>query len=341
MRTITAPRVLFAAMCAVLAGAAGSLAGAGEMAGGNSELRLAVRPLGRYVSTATNPISAAEIVQYDPSTQRLFIVNAADASVDVVSIADPALPVKVGGLTNLGGTANSVAVSQGLLAVAIEATPKTNPGKVAFFDAQSLEQLAIFPVGALPDMVTFTPDGSAVLVANEAEPNAGYTIDPVGSVSVIDLRWVENPLEAGNLQAAAIVRTAGFEHSTRRSPSCARPACASTGRAPTPPRIWSRNTSPSRRRARTLGYRCRKPTPSAFSISPISERRISARSFRLASRITVSPATSWTRATAIAPSRSRTGPSRVCISLTRSRAMRSRARPISCLRTKGTTETTS
>jgi hypothetical protein len=42
-------------------------------------------------------------------------------------------------------------------------------------------------VGALPDMLTFTPDGSKLLVANEGEPNDAYDVDPEGTVSVIDV----------------------------------------------------------------------------------------------------------------------------------------------------------
>jgi hypothetical protein len=83
------------------------------------------------------------------------------------------------------GSANSVAVAGGILAVAIEADPKTDPGLVAFYDSESLELLGSVTVGALPDMLTFTPDGSKVLVANEGEPSDDYLIDPEGSVSII------------------------------------------------------------------------------------------------------------------------------------------------------------
>jgi 2',3'-cyclic-nucleotide 2'-phosphodiesterase / 3'-nucleotidase / 5'-nucleotidase len=163
-------------------------------------------PIGTYASGIFAQ-GGAEIVAHDPLTQRLYVVNAQAAAVDVLDISNPNAPAKVDSISLLlfGGVANSVAVHNGLVAVAVEAVPKTDPGKVVFFDA-ALEPLSSVTVGALPDMLTFTHDGGHVLVANEAEPSgygAGH-VDPEGSVSVIDLRR-----GAANLQQRD-VRTADF-----------------------------------------------------------------------------------------------------------------------------------
>jgi DNA-binding beta-propeller fold protein YncE len=151
--------------------------------------RVELELLGSY-STGLFDEGAAEIPAYDPLTRRVFVVNAAAATVDVLDVRDPRAPAKVGSLdlTTIGGGANSVAVRWGLVAVAVEAAVRQDPGVVAFFDARSLKLLHTVAVGALPDMLTFTHDGRRVLVANEGEPNDDYTIDPEGSISVIDIR---------------------------------------------------------------------------------------------------------------------------------------------------------
>ena len=135
----------------------------------------------------------------------MFVVNLEDQSVDVLDISDPADPSLSFSIdvTPYGSQANSVAVHDGLVAIAIQAVDKTAPGQVAFFDAHGTALNAV-PAGSLPDMLTFTPDGRFVLVANEGEPNDAYTVDPPGTVSVIDLARGAARL------TAADVTTVGF-----------------------------------------------------------------------------------------------------------------------------------
>jgi DNA-binding beta-propeller fold protein YncE len=132
---------------------------------------------------------AAEIVAYDSTSRRLFIVNAAARGVEVLDISRPVSRGRTMVLTipeGFGRSPNSVAVHNGIVAVAVEAAVKTDPGYALFFDSQG-SFLSGVPVGAQPDMITFTPDGTKVLTANEGEPNDAYTVDPEGSVSVIDI----------------------------------------------------------------------------------------------------------------------------------------------------------
>ena len=164
---------------------------------------LSLSKLGGYTSPQGE--TAAEIPAYDAASRRVFVVNGALGSVDVLSLDNPAAPTLVGTITvdaigpGLGGV-NGVAVRGGIVALAVEAAVKQEPGTVAFFRASDLALLGQVTVGALPDMLTFTPDGKTVLVANEGEPNADYSVDPEGSISVVD---ASNP-------ASPTVRTAGF-----------------------------------------------------------------------------------------------------------------------------------
>ena len=132
--------------------------------------------------------AAAEISAYDAASQRVFVTNAANNALDVIDISDPTAPSLVQSidLAAYGDGPNSVDASNGVIAVAVQADPKTDPGSVVFFDADGNE-LGVVVAGALPDMLSFSPDGSLVLVANEGEPNDDYTIDPEGSLTLIDI----------------------------------------------------------------------------------------------------------------------------------------------------------
>ena len=132
--------------------------------------------------------TVAEIVAHDPASQRLFVTNSEENRLDIVDFADPTAlaPVNSLDMSVYGGGINSVAVSDGVVAVALEAPTVTDNGTVVLLDTDG-NLLSQLEVGPLPDMLVFTPGGSKLLIANEGEPNDEYTIDPEGSVSIIDL----------------------------------------------------------------------------------------------------------------------------------------------------------
>ncbi len=143
----------------------------------------------------------SEIPAYDPKTRTLWIAGV--VGVDVLDAATGAFVDHID--TTAYGSINSVAISDGIAAFAIESVPRTSAGKVLFYSTRSRTPLVgnnPVTVGALPDMLTFTPDGDRLLVANEGTPSTyglriGSTVprvygaaavDPAGSVSIIDVK---------------------------------------------------------------------------------------------------------------------------------------------------------
>lgn len=148
---------------------------------------------------AATSATASEIPAFDPGSDRVYVVagttvnvyqmDAAGALASLGSIA-PGFSVPTG----FNALPNSVAIKNGLVAVAYDLANATTGahanGRVAFFNAADGAFVNAVEVGALPDMLVFTPDGSRVVVANEGEPNSygqPSSFDPEGSVSIIDL----------------------------------------------------------------------------------------------------------------------------------------------------------
>ena len=138
-------------------------------------------------SNGTAGTNSAEIVAFDEDVDRLFIANSIAAKLDIVNFANPALPVLITSISTAPyGNINSVVAHDSIVALAIEnSNPQLN-GSVVFLDYNGnfLNQVT---VGAMPDMITFNNNYTKILTANEGEPNASYTVDPEGSVSIIDL----------------------------------------------------------------------------------------------------------------------------------------------------------
>jgi 2',3'-cyclic-nucleotide 2'-phosphodiesterase / 3'-nucleotidase / 5'-nucleotidase len=147
----------------------------------------------------------AEINAYDAAAKRIYVVNPTDGVLDVIDATNPSTPVDVGSVfivnacqaamgaacpVFLGSEPNSVAIHGNLMAVAVANAVRTDNGHAVFFELQGVNTprfITAVEVGALPDMVTFSEDGKYALTANEGEPNTTYTIDPPGTVSIIDV----------------------------------------------------------------------------------------------------------------------------------------------------------
>ena len=136
--------------------------------------------------------SASETVAFDPLSKRVFVSNDNNNTLDVFRLEQNASLSKLFSLSmaSHGAGVNAVAIKNGLVAVAVEANPKQNPGKVAIFSSvveMNGTALTSVQVGALPDHLAFTNDGNTLVVANEGEPNDDYNNDPNGTISVISL----------------------------------------------------------------------------------------------------------------------------------------------------------
>lgn len=143
--------------------------------------------------------STCEIVVHDPASQRLFTTSAVAGFLDIVDFSNPtALSVISSIDMNPYGGVTSVAVKNGIVAVASPNTNEALDGSVVFFTTNGVFQKQV-TVGALPDMITFTPDGTKVMTANEGQPNADYSVDPEGSVSVIDISGGITSLSQSNV----------------------------------------------------------------------------------------------------------------------------------------------
>ena len=160
-----------------------------------------LRFLGRW--TSGSGLGGAEISAYDAASQRLFVTNGKTNQIDIVDISKPGKTKKVKSIDLAGKFATgiqSVATKNGLVAIAtsVDGNAQGN-GKIFFTDTNGKLTKGVesgIEVGALPDHVSFSPDGRYVLSANEGEPKSyckaadgtlPVTTDPYGTVSIIDV----------------------------------------------------------------------------------------------------------------------------------------------------------
>lgn len=176
----------------------------------NATAALQLTETARFNSGMTNADGGVmEIVDYNTATGWAYAINGQTGHLTAIAIKDIEKSTDIDLLdgNNIDiksiienevsgfkyGDMTSVAVSPDnkTIAVAIQAEDYFANGRVAVFECNADGTLTFknaVEVGVQPDMVTYTPNGTMILTANEGEPRLGYaegTIDPAGSVSII------------------------------------------------------------------------------------------------------------------------------------------------------------
>ena len=170
--------------------------------------------LGSYSTGFTNADGGvAEIVVYNKDNQKMYLVNGADQSLDIVSLAgitagavntftlDKRIDVESLGEDNgfSGGDITSVSVNTRLKVLAISVQKGdydddyAENGYIVFLDYDG-GYIAHYEAGCQPDMLGFSPDNNYVMTADEGERRnfSDNSVDPEGSVTIIDLSEIDS-----------------------------------------------------------------------------------------------------------------------------------------------------
>jgi hypothetical protein len=156
--------------------------------------------LSNFSANYGNGTSAGEIVGFDKVSKNLFVTSSSSAAyqINIFDLSNPSSSVGVGAIDfslSFGSKANMSALSSVAInsakgfgvASLIPTANTTTLGKVGFFDLASRTSLGTIDVGYHPDSVSFSPDGSKLIVVNEGEFNASSVTNAPGSISIFDV----------------------------------------------------------------------------------------------------------------------------------------------------------
>ena len=156
--------------------------------------------LSNFSANYGNGTSAGEIVGFDKVSKNLFVTSSSSAAyqINIFDLSNPSSAVGVGAIdfsSSFGSKADMSALSSVAInsakgfgvASLIPTANTTTLGKVGFFNLSSGTSLGTIDVGYHPDSVSFSPDGSKLIVVNEGEFKASSATNAPGSISIIDV----------------------------------------------------------------------------------------------------------------------------------------------------------
>jgi hypothetical protein len=173
--------------------------------------------IGSYSTGSVNENGGiAEIVVYNKDNKKIYMVNGALGSLDIVDAGvlrsgrftemslykrvDVSAMAAANGFDSGDLTSVAVSTKNRMLALAVQHSNYSEAGYIVLVNYEG-EYIRHYRAGVQPDMICFTPDEQYILTADEGEPREGYAqgiIDPPGSVTIVNINTNE-------------VRIAGFE----------------------------------------------------------------------------------------------------------------------------------
>lgn len=166
---------------------AASMLVAGQAAHADFELTL--------IGEVDAPSGGAEIVAYDPFTNKVFSTSGAGVDVYDFGIgSDISVDSYIDFSSLFGGDIDSVSsvaidpLGRGFgAALVIPNNNTTSRGELVLFDTSTGAIINRVTAGFNPDMVTFTPDGASILIANEGEASTSGSADPDGGLGIFNI----------------------------------------------------------------------------------------------------------------------------------------------------------
>jgi hypothetical protein len=175
--------------------------------------------LSNFSANYGNGTSAGEIVGFDKVSKNLFVTSSSSAAyqINIFDLSNPSSAVGVGAIDfslSFGSKANMSALSSVAInsakgfgvASLIPTANTTTLGKVGFFDLSSRTSLGTIDVGYHPDSVSFSPDGSKLIVVNEGEFNASSATNAPGSISIFDVSGITSSNTANLTSLTPVTR---------------------------------------------------------------------------------------------------------------------------------------
>ncbi len=160
--------------------------------------------LSRY-SSGQFGVGAAASVAYYGGNRTALIANRHSNRVEVVSLTNPSTPqmtaqidASADAASVLGRAMGAVAavaayddvdatMDRDRIAVTVMGAGRADNGAVVIYKAADRSRVTVLQTGVGPEAVSFSQDGRFVITADKGAPAPDYSVDPEGSISVVDL----------------------------------------------------------------------------------------------------------------------------------------------------------